>query len=80
MPFDIFTNFHRQRSCLMACEFGTFTLGGGGGGGGGDLPQLAQPNTCDFYYYLFLCFQLWTVGLDLGRCRISKPITPIHQE
>ena len=69
---DIFTDFHRWRSCLTACEFGTFTLGG-------DLPQLAQP-TSDFYYDLFLCFQLWTVGLGLGRCPISEPITPIHQE
>ena len=51
--FDIFTDFHRRRSCLTACEFRTFTLGGGGGA---DLPQLAHPNTHDFYYYLFLCF------------------------
>ena len=83
MPSNIFMDFHRRRSCLIACEFETFTLwegGGGGGGGGGDLPQLAQPNTRDFYYYSFLYFQLWTVGLDLGRCLISEPITLIHQE
>ena len=67
-PSDIFTDFYRWRSYLIAYEFGTFTLGeggGGGGGGGGNLPQLAQPNTYDLYYYLFHCFQLWTMGLDL---------------
>ena len=77
-----FTDFHCRRSCLTACEFGTFTLVGWDfhPGGGKIYPNFLSPTHVIFIIIYFLCFQLWTVGLDLGRCPISEPITPIHQE
>ena len=63
-PSDIFTDFHRRRSCLTACEFGTFTLvggGGGGGGGGGIYPNLLSP-TRDFLLLFISLFPIMDRG------------------
>ena len=68
-PSNIFTDFHRRRSCLTACEFGTFTIGG-------DLPQLAQPNTYDFFiiYFIVSNYRPWVSTLDVVT--FSSPSHP----
>ena len=67
-PSDIFTDFHRQRSCLTACEFETFTLGGGGGGGGvGIYPNLLSPTHVIFIiiYFFVSNDEPWVSTLDV---------------
>ena len=56
--FQHFTDFHRRRSCLTACEFRTFTLGGGGGG---IYPNLLSP-TRDFLLLFISLFPIMDRG------------------